>query len=1857
MNRNVCLIFPYNLIFIISFIFKLNAIICQIYDNFTNKILDENSQFIDVHDYHNLKLVVTTSKKIFTGIPPILKTTTGANLISSSSAITLNSNYILVSCLKDSLLTKININNGNFSSLLNYSDSQLSDLNLEIPITSCHLSNIGNTIFIGYTRIDYYENEINKTNIIIRLNITNVDSDNGPDINPASSIKSFIFPKSGIKANSTRHIGCQPLRLTFDINNYRLICFQSIFELNLDENKYRFHIYALSLNKSLNGFEHQKLIFKTDYDTGIKVYKLNDTYVKCMLKKNMFDICVNKGDNYPIITSKETDYINGFNANLDLFDYSNGLVVTSEKANFAGKNNIFLFKISKITLKNLFKLYDYKESEILQLFCYYDETNDYIFVLYQSLETIKYYIMHNSKKLYEINGGDYIHKTLKVKSYEERFYNISEMTDITKYGSLNVLIKGNYKNNTNNKNETFGIDFNNTLISDNRIFVNKTRNLWYDYYLTFIEHVENNYTRIYNISNFINFRLRTCSPTRCGSCRNNYSICDDCIYENYALIKNGNRTCYPKDKNIKSYIFNNKSNLFEKCYSSCDFCSSLSTNNSDHKCLSCSNGYLTSYKNLGNCYISSDTNFITSSCSKYIINSTNECIDECPTTSPYYSFDYKSEIENYEKTSLKPPKYLFNKKCYDECPTNSVSKNDNNICEISCQFSFYIDNNNKIECYNDNDCSAEHPYHNPETRECFSSLDDCFNKENNYFFNKECYKNTCINNKTSLKSQSTDIKNFIKNKLELNDNLLDNICICNIKNGVWTNINSNGESYFQECLSECPQGYEPENITHYCVEKKEDPTTEIITIPTQSPTTEIITIPTQSPTTEIITIPTQSPTTEITTIPIHTTTTEVTTMSTQPLITEITNIPKQQPITEITTITSIPTQIPTTEINNISTQSPITEITIIPTQTHTTEFASISIQRPTNEIITTPIQTTASEDTNVSTQTTTNEITTINTQKSSNEITNILIQSSTNEKFEISTDINIYSSNTEIINIKTDISNITGIITANSDLFNLNESSIQTISNSDIYSTEQNIISNIPSTKDNIFPYSESILTSDKPFIMTESFNSEVKSNNDEVFSSQSIINQESEKKYPEEYYKDSDNCLVLYNNKCYSSCPKGTCISQKDSELKNCISIEINMTVFNDICFENMDKIITNIKNMSDNNEEISTGNGIIIHAYSTNSENIDIPKEKNYSVLYLGDCEGLLRIHYNLSENTDLYILGIDSPNKNKNSSTNVFNYGVFLENGTQLDHISVCKNEKVIISSLIVNVEKIKYENASYFSDFGYDIYDENNSFYTDKCSGAYIDNNDITLTDRKKYYYPENISLCNESCQYVGVDFDTQRFTCECEISYNYSLENSNDDNNNEEEEITYLQYLMSFVNYKIILCYNLLLNIKNYKSNVGFYISVAILLFCLVQMLLYLVLGLKDMKIKIMENIPNYLKRINALKNQIRKEKDLINLTKDKNVNNPIKYKKNQKLNIFNLNKAGNKNNSKNISVQTGSKESQLELKNKSLGSLLKIKRKKKSNLKKGNNNGNTEKTTDIKLLLFISKTEKQKSKKRILKKNSRIKTKKGKSNKNKYLSFKNGVKFDLKRGQNKSITEIYGFVNYNIDNQVDSKEINRVPFSQALRIDKRDYCQMFMSFLAKEIDIINIFYYRNPYDHITISLSLYAFESCVDLTFNCFLCTDEVVSQKYHNKGSLKLLTSLTISLLSNIISSLIVFLIEKIVDYGDKLEYIVKEIYKKSNYFYTYLIFKKYLAIKLVFFFILETLFNIFMCYFLTIFCSIYYKIQKSIIINYILGMCQSMVFSLSIAIFSSFIRFLSSRTRQYGSAASLAYQPSGVK
>ena len=408
----------------------------------------------------------------------------------------------------------------------------------------------------------------------------------------------------------------------------------------------------------------------------------------------------------------------------------------------------------------------------------------------------------------------------------------------------------------------------------------------------------------------------------------------------------------------------------------------------------------------------------------------------------------------------------------------------------------------------------------------------------------------------------------------------------------------------------------------------------------------------------------------------------------------------------------------------------------------------------------------------------------------------------------------------------------------------------------------------------------------------TNKENSNTENNNEEVKEISSIeaseMNNEDNKFeiiYPDEYYENPDNCPAVFENECYLKCPNNTCLTPNDTNLVYCIPTKENYFVFNDICFENFYEIINNLKNISDKEEIISISPNISIIVYTRQTANNYMNKYQNLSIIYLNECEGILLNYYNLSNDTVLYILGIDSTNKNKSFVINVYNYGVFLENGFQLDHINVCKDTKITISSPIINTDAINIEDGYYFSLSGYDIYNENDTFYTEYCSSASINGNDITLKDRKNDFYPSDYILCNASCEYNYINYTSERFICECDLTYNFSeyFYSNNTDDTEEEEKISYLEYFISLFNYKIIPCYKLLLIAKNYPKNIGFYLSSITIFICLIEMFIFYIFGTEKIKKEILNGIPNRykLKEMLNKKRKNRRKLEIAQLKKDK----------------------------------------------------------------------------------------------------------------------------------------------------------------------------------------------------------------------------------------------------------------------------------------------------------------------------------------------------------------------------------------
>jgi hypothetical protein len=226
--------------------------------------------------------------------------------------------------------------------------------------------------------------------------------------------------------------------------------------------------------------------------------------------------------------------------------------------------------------------------------------------------------------------------------------------------------------------------------------------------------------------------------------------------------------------------------------------------------------------------------------------------------------------------------------------------------------------------------------------------------------------------------------------------------------------------------------------------------------------------------------------------------------------------------------------------------------------------------------------------------------------------------------------------------------------------------------------------------------------------------------------------------------------------------------------------------------------------------------------------------------------------------------------------------------------------------------------------------------------------------------------------------------------------------------------------------------------------------------------------------------------------------------------------------------------------------------------------------------------------------------------------------------------------ERKTVDKNYSHLILNYNDDVEHKQLNEIPYTQAIRIDNRNFLKIFGTVLANKIEIINIFYYRDENVHLSLSLSIYIFSLLLDLTLNCFLYTDDVVSEKYHNNGELEFFTSLSLSFMSNIFSGIIVYVIAKLTQFSEFLEIIKNEVLDKSHYLMNIIRFKRITKLKMISFFVIQIIFIILMVYYLTIFCIVYHRTQKSILVNYLYGVSESLGISFGISIIITVIRVL---------------------
>ncbi len=305
---------------------------------------------------------------------------------------------------------------------------------------------------------------------------------------------------------------------------------------------------------------------------------------------------------------------------------------------------------------------------------------------------------------------------------------------------------------------------------------------------------------------------------------------------------------------------------------------------------------------------------------------------------------------------------------------------------------------------------------------------------------------------------------------------------------------------------------------------------------------------------------------------------------------------------------------------------------------------------------------------------------------------------------------------------------------------------------------------------------------------------------------------------------------LCSYEYLLNQKCNLNDSIKNNNTIIYNIIKNVIKYYTGNDnLIFKSEDNYVFQLTNSL--NEE-NTKNGVNENTF-------------NLSMIELGECEDILKEINQINKNTPLIIYKKErlySTASQKNIQYEVYNP----DTKEKLD-LSACSNEKInIYIPLMLSEETLELQQD--LLSYGYDLFNPNDSFYQDICSGYTSSNGtDVLLSDRRIYYFNNTQTACQKGCEYSEYNSETQQLKCEC------SVDEEDIDPEKEVEfdgSIIFLSFydVLKYSNFLILKCYKSIFNFKGLLNNWGSIIVFIFFLFYSLFNLMYFVNGFYYIKL-------------------------------------------------------------------------------------------------------------------------------------------------------------------------------------------------------------------------------------------------------------------------------------------------------------------------------------------------------------------------------------------------------------------------
>jgi len=216
------------------------------------------------------------------------------------------------------------------------------------------------------------------------------------------------------------------------------------------------------------------------------------------------------------------------------------------------------------------------------------------------------------------------------------------------------------------------------------------------------------------------------------------------------------------------------------------------------------------------------------------------------------------------------------------------------------------------------------------------------------------------------------------------------------------------------------------------------------------------------------------------------------------------------------------------------------------------------------------------------------------------------------------------------------------------------------------------------------------------------------------------------------------------------------------------------------------------------------------------------------NVTIIDLNECEKKLIQNKIIQENQTLYILKLDIHGEGMKTPNIEYEVYYYPENETNLSllNLSFCGDTRIDVI-LPINISKNEM-----------DKYNASSTYYNDICHSFTTEaDTDISLKDRQIEYNENNMSVCEENCEFSEYDYNLGKAVCSCLTKT--KIEKISDIKINKKGLYSNFKSIVNIANLELIKCAYLLFNKNGFINNSANYIILTLFIFSIITLTLFI----------------------------------------------------------------------------------------------------------------------------------------------------------------------------------------------------------------------------------------------------------------------------------------------------------------------------------------------------------------------------------------------------------------------------------